>query len=43
LKIPKNIENFEYMEYVCDQIIFVIEFENLNMYFKSKVVDGILG
>jgi hypothetical protein len=43
LKIPTNIEEFECMEYICDQIIFVIEFENLIIYFKSKVVDGILG
>jgi hypothetical protein len=43
LKIPTNIEEFECMEYICDQIILVIEFENLNMYFKSRVVDGILG
>jgi hypothetical protein len=43
LKIPTNIEEFECMEYNCDQIILVMEFENLNMYFKSKVVDGILG
>jgi hypothetical protein len=43
LKIPTNIEEFECMEYICDQIILVIEFENLNMYLKSRVVDGILG
>jgi hypothetical protein len=42
-KFQQNIEKFECMEYNCDQIIPVIEFENLNMYFKSKVVDGILG
>jgi len=43
LKIPTNIENFECMEYICDKIIAIIEFEILNMYLKSKVVDGILG
>jgi len=32
----------EHMEYICDKIIF-IEFENLNIYFKIKVVNGILG
>jgi hypothetical protein len=31
------------MEYICDQIILVTKFENLNMFLKSKVVDGILG
>jgi hypothetical protein len=31
------------MEYICDQIIPVAKFEKLNMYLKSKVVDGILG
>jgi hypothetical protein len=31
------------MEYICDQIIPIVEIENLNMYLKSKVVDGILG
>jgi hypothetical protein len=42
LKIPTNIKEFECMEYICDQTN-VIEFENLNIYFKSRVVDGILG
>jgi hypothetical protein len=43
LKIPTNIEEFECMEYICNKIILVTEFENLNMYLKNKVVDGILG
>jgi hypothetical protein len=43
LKIPTNIKEFECMEYNCDQIILITEFENLNMYLKSRVVDGILG
>jgi hypothetical protein len=43
LKIPTNIEEFEYMEYNYDQIILITKFENLNMYFKSNIVDGILG
>jgi hypothetical protein len=43
LKNPTNIEKFELMEYICDKIIFVIKFEKLNIYFKTKVVDGILG
>jgi hypothetical protein len=41
LKIPSKIEKFECMEYIYDQIISIIKFENLNMYLKSKVVDGI--
>jgi hypothetical protein len=43
VKIPTNIEEFECMEYICDQIIPVTKFENLNMYLKNKDVDGILG
>jgi hypothetical protein len=43
LKIPTNIGELEGMEYICDQIILVIEFENLNMFLKSKVVNGTLG
>jgi hypothetical protein len=31
------------MEYICDKIILVTEFEILNVYFKTRVVDGILG
>ncbi len=27
---------------ICDKIILITEFENLNTYFKTKVVDGIL-
>ncbi len=30
------------MEYICDKIMPIIEFENFNIYFKTKVVDGIL-
>ncbi len=30
------------MEYICDKIILVTEFEILNVYFKAQVVDGIL-
>jgi hypothetical protein len=43
LKNSTNIEKIERMEYICDKIIFVIEFENLNIYFKTRVVEGILG
>jgi hypothetical protein len=31
------------MEYICDKIIPIIELEILNIYFKTRVVDGILG
>jgi hypothetical protein len=43
LKNSTNIENLEHMEYICDKIILFRKFENLNIYFKTKVVDGILG
>jgi len=43
LKNSINIEDFERMEYICDKIILVTEFEILNVYFKTHVVDGILG
>jgi hypothetical protein len=31
------------MEYIHEKIIPIIKFEDLNIYFKTKVVDGILG
>jgi hypothetical protein len=31
------------MKYTYDKEIHVIEFEKLHIYFKTKVVDGILG
>jgi hypothetical protein len=43
LKNSTNIEEFECMEYIHDKIILVIEFKNLNIYFKTMVVHGILG
>jgi hypothetical protein len=43
LKNSIKIENFERMEYIHYKIILVIEFEILNIYFKTKVMDGILG
>jgi NADPH-dependent 7-cyano-7-deazaguanine reductase QueF len=36
-------EKFECMEYICDKIIHVTKFEILNIYFKTRVVDGIIG
>jgi hypothetical protein len=43
LKNSTNIEKIEHLEYIHDKIIPVIEFENLNIYFKTKVMDGIFG
>jgi len=43
LKNSTSIEKFEHMEYIHDKIKPVTKFENLNIYFKIKVVDGILG
>ncbi len=43
LRDSTKIEYFECMEYICDKIILVTKFENLNIYFKTKVMDGILG
>jgi len=43
LKHSTNIENFECMEYIYHKIILVTKFENLNIYFKTRVVNGILG
>jgi hypothetical protein len=37
------MESFERREYICDKIIFITKFENLNIYFKISVVDGIFG
>ncbi len=42
MKNSTNIEEFECMEYIHDKIILIIEFEILNIYFKTRVVDGIL-
>jgi hypothetical protein len=43
MDITTSIKEFECMEYIHDKIILVTEFENLNIYFKTKVVNGILG
>jgi len=43
LKFSIRIEDFEHLEYICDKMILLIEFEILNIYFKTKVLDGILG
>jgi hypothetical protein len=31
------------MEYICDQMIPITKFEILIIYFKTEVVDGVLG
>jgi hypothetical protein len=38
-----NIEEFECMKYICDNIIFVTKFEILYIYLKIKVVGEIFG
>jgi hypothetical protein len=43
LKNPIDIEKIEQMEYICDKRIPITKFEILNIYFKTRVVDGILG
>jgi hypothetical protein len=43
LKNPTNIEEFEHMEHICDKIVPITKFEILNIYFKTMVVEGILG
>jgi hypothetical protein len=43
LKNSTSIEEFECSEYICDKIIFITKFENLNIYFKMRVADGTLG
>jgi hypothetical protein len=43
LKNSTNIEEIERLEDICDKIILVTKFENLNIYFKTRVMDGILG
>jgi hypothetical protein len=43
LKNFTNIENFEHMKYICNIIIFMTKFQNLRMYFKTKIVGGIFG
>jgi hypothetical protein len=43
LKNSIKIEDFEHMGYIHDKIILVTKFENLNIYFKTKVMDRILG
>jgi hypothetical protein len=41
-KNPINIEKLECMENIFDKIIPITKFEKLHIYFKTKVVNGIL-
>ncbi len=41
LKKKKTPEKFECMEYICDEIILVIEYEKLHIYFETRVVGGL--
>jgi hypothetical protein len=43
LKKSTNLEEFEHMEYIHDKLLLVIKFENLNIYFKIRVVDETIG
>jgi hypothetical protein len=43
LKNLTNIEKFEHMKYICNIIISMRKFENLHIYFKTKIVGGIFG
>jgi hypothetical protein len=43
LKNLTSVEKFERMEYICDKIIPIVKFENLNIYFKTKIVERTLG
>jgi hypothetical protein len=43
LKNSTNIEEFECMEYIRNKIMIVIEFENLNIYFKLMLWMEFLG
>ncbi len=43
MKIPTNIEEFECMEHICDQIIPIIEFENRMCTLKVWLLMEFLG
>ncbi len=43
LKNSTNNEKLEYIEYIFDNMIHVIEFEKIHIYFKTRVVSGIFG
>jgi hypothetical protein len=37
---PINIGELQHMKYICDETVFVIKYEKLHTYFKTKVVGG---
>jgi hypothetical protein len=39
-KTPTNIGELQHMKYICDKIIFVMEYEKLHTYFKTRVMGG---
>jgi len=41
-KNPTNIEEVEHMEYICHKIMPIAKFEKLHIYFKIRVVGGII-
>jgi hypothetical protein len=40
-KTPTNIGEFQHMKYICDELILVMNYEKLHIYFKTRVVGGI--
>jgi hypothetical protein len=40
-KIATKIGEFQHVKYICDEIIFIVEYEKLHTYFKTRVVGGI--
>jgi hypothetical protein len=37
------MEKIEHMKYTCNKIMHVAKFEKLHIYFKTRVVGGIIG
>jgi hypothetical protein len=37
------MKKIKHMEYICDKIIHIIKFEKMHIYFKTRVVNGIIG
>jgi hypothetical protein len=36
------MKKLEQMEYICDKIIHIVEFEKLHIYFKTRILSGII-
>jgi hypothetical protein len=36
-----NNGELQHMRYICDEIIFIMEYKKLQTYFKTRIVDGI--